>query len=193
MSARFVASATTAAQLPVLSLPEVAVVGRSNVGKSSLIGKILGAPRIVRTSRTPGRTQTLNLFELADRFALVDLPGYGFAKLSRKLRQELREMMFAYIAQRGPLCGVVLVLDARRDRVSADDREMASWVLKQQRLLLLAVTKIDLVPKNRRLTALTAIEKDLGVPSGTAVSCSAKTGEGKDLLVAKLREVAGDY
>src|SRR5687767_11451889 len=97
MSAHFVASAPRVEVLPSTGMPEIAFIGRSNVGKSSLIGLLLGRAKLVRTSRTPGRTQTLNLFSFEERIAVVDLPGYGYAKLSKAQRAQMEEMVQGYL------------------------------------------------------------------------------------------------
>ncbi len=188
---RFVASAVRQEQLPPLALPEVAVAGRSNVGKSSLLGMVLGHPQLVRTSRTPGRTQALNLFVFEDRLALVDLPGYGFAKVGKGKRSEMGTMIADYLRERSALAGVVLLVDARRTPVSPLDVQMAQLILDAGRPLLLVATKTDLVPKNRLLGELRRIETEIGAPSGTAIAVSAATGRGRAELVSSLFELVG--
>jgi GTP-binding protein len=189
MSARFVASATKPEGLPDLGLVEIAFAGRSNVGKSSLLGAVLGDPKLVRTSRTPGRTQALNLFALDDVLAFVDLPGYGYAKLAKERRHELERMLRAYFEARRRHGGIVLLVDARRDEVSELDRAFTEWVVKAELQLLVAVTKIDLVPKNRKAHVLRLIEEGLGIPKGSALGCSSKTGEGVRELVNSVFEL----
>jgi GTP-binding protein len=191
MAPRFIASSPNFSKLPVLDLPEIAFAGRSNVGKSSLIGRLIGQASLVRTSRTPGRTQMLNLFQVDNRWAFVDLPGYGYAKLSKTQRKELQIMIADYLARRDTLRAVVLVLDARRTKVSDDDLTAVDWVAHHNRLLVPAITKSDLVPKNKRLNNVRQIEKQLQVQPGTAVVCSAKSGEGKRALYSRLIEVCG--
>ncbi|MBT6177496.1 MAG: YihA family ribosome biogenesis GTP-binding protein [Deltaproteobacteria bacterium] len=191
MAPRFIASSPNFSKLPVLDLPEIAFAGRSNVGKSSLIGRLIGQASLVRTSRTPGRTQMLNLFQVDNRWAFVDLPGYGYAKLSKTQRKELQIMIADYLARRDTLRAVVLVLDARRTKVSDDDLTAVDWVAHHNRLLVPAITKSDLVPKNKRLNHVRQIEKQLQVQAGTAVVCSAKSGEGKRALYSRLIEVCG--
>ena len=191
MAPRFIASSPNFAKLPELDLPEIAFAGRSNVGKSSLIGRLIGQASLVRTSRTPGRTQMLNLFQVDNRWAFVDLPGYGYAKLSKTQRKELQIMIADYLARRETLRAVVLVLDARRTKVSDDDLTAVDWVAHHNRLLVPAITKSDLVPKNKRLNNVRQIEKQLQVQPGTAVVCSAKSGEGKRALYSRLIEVCG--
>jgi GTP-binding protein len=189
MSARFVASATTPDKLPDLGLVEIAFAGRSNVGKSSLLGAVLGDPKLVRTSRTPGRTQGLNLFVRSGDLALVDLPGYGFAKLAKEKRAELERMLRAYFDARASLAGVVLLVDARREEVSELDRAFADWVIERARRLLVTVTKIDLVPKNRRKHVMRLIEDGLGIPQGSSLACSAHEGIGVKELLSSLYQL----
>lgn len=185
---RFVQSAPTFTILKDLGLPEVAFIGRSNVGKSTLIGRVIGRPKLVRTSRTPGRTQLLNLFDYGGRLAVVDMPGYGYAKLSKKQRAEINEMVQGYLRGRQQLRGVIQVVDARRDPVSEYDRFVAAWVLEQGRALLVALTKIDLVPKNRRAQRARVIEKQLGAES--VILCSGKTGDGCGEIRKRIWEIA---
>jgi GTP-binding protein len=189
VKARFVASAPRVDILPRIGLPEIGFAGRSNVGKSSLIGGLLGQPKLVRTSRTPGRTQTLNLFVFEERMAVVDLPGYGYAKLSKAQRAEMEQMVQEYLRRRDELRGAVLVMDARRDPVSPYDAFVASWLLEIGRPVLIAITKSDLVPKNRRVGRARTIEKQLKLPAGCAVVCSSHTGEGRDELLKRLDEI----
>jgi GTP-binding protein len=189
--ARFIASSTTPDTLPAAGQPEVAFIGRSNVGKSSLIGLILEHPKLVRTSRTPGRTQTLNLFLFEERIAIVDLPGYGYAKLSKSQRAEMEQMVKSYVQSRKPLAGIVLVVDSRRDPVSPYDAWMAEWLVQLGRPVLVALTKADLVPKNRRLSRAREVERQLGLPPNCSVLCSAKTREGRDEVVRRLSEITG--
>ena len=189
MGARFVMSAPSYSGLDALNLPEVAFTGRSNVGKSSLAGTLMGRANLVRTSRTPGRTQLLNLFVWDEALAVMDLPGYGYAKLSKTQRAGMSRMVQAYLAGRDTLRGVVLVLDARRDDVTDLDRQMIAWILRHKVPLLVAMTKADLVPKNRRLHQMLLLEKALGIGSGHSVMCSAKSKEGLKELTRRLFEL----
>ena len=188
--ASFVLSAPDVAGLPDHPHVEVAFAGRSNVGKSSLLGRLLQAPSLVRTSRTPGRTQLLNLFMRGDAMALVDLPGYGFAKLSHTQRDNLAQMMRRYVARRALLRGLVVVLDARRTGGSALDQQMVAWALDHGRQVLLAITKSDLVPKTKQLHHARLLEKAMDVPPGCAVLCSSRSGAGTTELQRRLGELA---
>ncbi len=191
-SARFVASATSPGGLPAHGLVEVAFAGRSNVGKSSLLGAVLGKAKLVRTSRTPGHTQSLNLFVLGSDLALVDLPGYGFASVGKQRRAELERMLREYLRERPALAGVVLLVDARREEVSELDRAFAGWVVAGGTRLLPVITKSDLVPRTRRDHVARVIEQGLGVPRGSALLCSARTGEGVKELVSALFQLRGE-
>ncbi len=175
--------------MPQLGLPEVGFIGRSNVGKSSLLNLVLGRSKLVRTSRTPGRTQALNLFVFEDALALVDLPGYGYAKLPKHQRDSLARLIHAYVRGREGLSGIVLLVDGRREDVSPLDREMATFVQEAGRPLLVAITKCDLVPKNRLFGVVRRIELGLGVPQGAAIATSAEAGVGKDEIVKSLFEL----
>jgi GTP-binding protein len=186
---RFLLSAPRVAELPELELPEIALAGRSNVGKSSLLGMILKQPKLVRTSRTPGRTRALNLFLFEERLALMDLPGYGYADLPKAERARLQAMLRDYVNGRKALCGLVLLLDIRREKVTDDDRFFAAAALEANRQVLLAVTKVDLVGKNKRQAVIRTIECDIGAPEGSAVLCSAKSGEGRDELLHRFEEL----
>lgn len=187
---RYWTSGTKLDQLPPHGAVEVAFCGRSNVGKSSLLGMLLGSPRIVRTSRTPGRTQLVNLFNYGEDLVLADLPGYGYAKLSLQQRAQMHAMIGSYVRGREELRGVLLLLDARREEVAEQDRQMAAMAMEAGREVLLVATKSDLLGKNVRLNTLRRLEKSFGVPPGYTLACSSKTGEGKTELHARLRELA---
>ena len=191
MPTRFVASGSNAQNLKVIEGPEFAFVGRSNVGKSSLVGKLIGAPKLLRTSRTPGRTQMLNLFESKNDFRIVDLPGYGYAKLSKKHRASLQKMIADFIVDRTSLSAVVQLVDIRRTKVNEDDLRLAQQVLDNEIPLIVVITKIDLVPKTKRFHHVNQIEKALGIPSRSAILCSAKTGDGRKELYGRLQEFKG--
>lgn len=186
----FVASASNHRQLPEHGLPEFAFIGRSNVGKSSALNAILKRPGLVRVSRTPGRTQLLNLFRFEGKLALMDLPGYGFAKLSKKQRDELSVMIRDYLCERDGLLGVVVLLDARRDGPTDDDLSVIRWIQENERPVLPVLTKIDLIPKNRRIHRLRLFEKALGLEPGAVLAFSAETREGRPELLRSLLELA---
>lgn len=193
MTARFVMSATEWDGLDDLGLPEVAFAGRSNVGKSSLLGAVMGHAKLVRVSRTPGRTQTLNLFVYDDSLAMLDLPGYGFAKVSKGQKVALDRMVQTYLERREALRGVVVLVDMRRDPVSPYDAHLVQWLLQAGRNTLIVGTKADAIGKNQRRERLRSIDVQLGVPLGTTMAVSARSGDGIEALrrqVWQLKESA---
>ena len=156
--AKFVISAAKPTDFPPPTLPEIAVVGRSNVGKSSLINPMVGQDGLARTSRTPGRTRLINWFEVASNppFHLVDLPGYGYAKVHAEMREGWRPLIETYLDKRETLAGVLLLIDIRRN---AEDEELDFVPCLQERetRIIVALTKSDKLPKNKRnLEALRA-------------------------------------
>ena len=162
--ARFITSAAKPADFPPPTLPELAVVGRSNVGKSSLINALVGQDGLARTSRTPGRTRLINWFEIGSQppFFLVDLPGFGYADVSQAVRETWRPMIQTYLEQRETLAGVLLLVDIRRN---AEDEELdfVPWLALQGTPLVVALTKADKLPKNKRALEAARAKKLLGV------------------------------
>jgi len=144
---------------------------------------------LARTSSFPGRTQELNLFLINKSFYLVDLPGYGYAQMSKADRASMQRMITEYLAERPRLYGVMQLFDARRDEPTEDDLHVADWVMQHHRQLLVVLTKTDLVPKNQLKARARAFEKALGVPQDAALLFSSKTNAGRDELVARLREL----
>lgn len=184
-SAEFVTSAVAPEGYPAGDHPEVAFAGRSNVGKSSLINCLLGRKKLVRTSRTPGRTQTLNFFRINDRFLFVDLPGYGYAKVPQKIREQWGPMIEKYLTGRKQLTGVVQIMDLRHPP-TPDDLLLWNW-LKEIGIPALAVlTKADKVPRGKRAKHLRGAVQRLGIPSREPVIFSAVTREGWQELWERL-------
>ncbi len=182
LSAEFVLSAKEPAHYPPALLPEIAFAGRSNVGKSSLINTLVKRKGLARTSNTPGRTQEINFFTINDRFAFIDLPGYGYAKVPEKIRSHWGPMIDAYLGQRPTLRLVVLILDIRRDP-SEEDRQLIGWLLYYRLPFLVVLTKMDKVSRGQRAERQRRIGGDLELPTSVPLLLfSAKTGEGKDLL-----------
>jgi GTP-binding protein len=142
--ATFLASSGSVADMPPPGPPEIAFAGRSNVGKSSAINALLGRRRLAFTSKTPGRTQTINFFALDDAARLVDLPGYGYARVSKPLRDQWRTLVGGYLATRTTLAGVIAVMDARHPLTPLDAQLLA--FLRGQRLIVL-LSKADKLPR----------------------------------------------
>ena len=171
-SAKFICSAVTPGQYPPVDLPEVAFAGRSNVGKSSLINKILNRKKLVRTSKTPGRTQLLNFFEINELWRFVDFPGYGYAKVPVEIKKRWRPMVESYLTSRVNLRGMVWLLDIRRE-VSKEDLQLWDWLQVKQVPVIIVVTKADKLSKNKRNKQAASIAKSLGRKAQELIQFSA--------------------
>jgi GTP-binding protein len=158
--------------------PQIAVAGRSNVGKSSLLNLLLGRKNLARTSSTPGRTQTINYYSVEERFLLVDLPGYGYAKAPLDVVQRWHRTIQTYVQEAPRLRAVVLLLDVRRDP-SPEDREFAELVRRAGRRLIGAVTKCDKIGRGKRAGRLAAVGSSIGLAPAELVITSAQSGEGR--------------
>ena len=163
------------ARFPRSPWAEVAVSGRSNVGKSSLLNTLLGRKNIARISKDPGKTRSVNFFAVNDRFYLVDLPGYGYAKVSAELRGKWLDVIEGYVRAREALAGVVQLVDARHPP-SKDDEAMIGLLLGAGRPVCVALTKADKIPRSERTRALRDVERIAG--GSPVVFFSARTGEG---------------
>jgi GTP-binding protein len=187
--ARFVTSAAKPDQFPPPNLPEVAVVGRSNVGKSSLINALTGNAGLARTSRTPGRTRLINWFEINGAFHLVDLPGYGYAEVSRDMRESWRPLIEGYLSGRKSLAGVLLLVDVRRGP-GEEELVFVPWLEQRKVPVVVALTKADKLPKNKRNLEVLAAKKTLGLKRDP-FAVSAQDGDGLEPLwraVVKMTE-----
>jgi GTP-binding protein len=176
-SATFVSSAPSLAACPASALPEIAFAGRSNVGKSSLVNTLLNRKGLVRTSSTPGRTQLLNFFAVNDLLHFVDLPGYGFARAPRVVRERWQPMIRNYLAGRANLKAVVWLLDVRRDP-SDEDLRFLDWLEEAERPTIPVVTKVDKLSRNELARRLTAISRSTGLERELFTTFSAMTREG---------------
>ncbi len=188
-SAEFVTSAVKPAQYPAPGKPEFAFAGRSNVGKSSLMNTLLGRKTLVKTSSTPGRTQTINFFLVNNHFYFVDLPGYGYAKVPKALRESWGPMVERYLKTRQAkeesgmgagqgLCAVVVILDIRR-LPNQGDHDLLSWLAHYKIAPLLVLTKADKLKKNMQHKQQIAIARELSADPSSLMLFSATTGLGK--------------
>jgi GTP-binding protein len=178
-SAEFVKSAVWPPQYPPATMPEIAFVGRSNVGKSSLINTLVGRRNLAKTSNTPGRTQLINFFTINETLSFVDLPGYGFAKVSQSVKKDWGEMIESYLRERQSLVMVILILDIRRDP-SEDDLSLRDWLENYRIPYLYILTKVDKLSNNQAIARSRAIERELRVSTGKRpILFSAKTEKGK--------------
>lgn len=163
---------------PRLQQPEVAFSGRSNVGKSSLINRITRQKKLARTSNTPGRTQSLNYYNIDDKFYLVDLPGYGFANVPQKVKDDWAELIDTYLQYRENLVGIVQIIDARH-KPTKDDKMMVEWLKASGLSFLVVATKVDKISNNKKAKQKKLIYKELDLnQDDNFIFFSAQTGEG---------------
>ena len=189
--AHFVISAAKPSEFPAPTLPEIAVVGRSNVGKSSLINALVGQDGLARTSRTPGRTRLVNWFEVKAHltFFLVDLPGFGYAQVDQKTRESWRPLIESYLTERATLAGVLLLIDVRR---GPEDEELdfVPWLAERNVPIVVALTKSDKLPKNKRMLEVVRAKQVLGLRK-EPFPVSTHALEGIDPLWRAIVNVAG--
>ena len=189
---RFLASATDAAHFPAPSLPEIAFLGRSNVGKSSVINSLVG-DKVARTSSTPGRTRAINFFEIRwpgkprPELIFADLPGYGYAKISREISQEWPKFIEPYLNER-PTLGLCVVLIDANVPPQHSDRQLLDFLSASDRNFLLVATKSDRLSNNQLHTALRTLTQEY--PAARPLPFSAKTGAGRDELWKQIRQAA---
>lgn len=166
---------------PETALPEVAFAGRSNVGKSSLINRLLRRSKAARVSNTPGRTREINFFRVNDQFILVDLPGYGYAKVSKSKKSEWKPMIEGYLRGRGMLRGIVQLLDIRHDPTD-DDIQMLDFLSEVGVPTMIVMTKTDKLSKAQAAERIATIIASLGLDDDQVIPFSAVTGAGRDDL-----------
>jgi GTP-binding protein len=179
-SAEIIISAVKPEQYPENDLPEFALAGRSNVGKSSFINKMINRKNLARTSSKPGKTQTLNFFLINESLYFVDVPGYGFAKVSKKEREAWGKMIETYLTTRKQLRAVVLIVDLRHAPTS-DDVMMYEFLKHYEIPTVIIATKADKIPKGKWQKHVKVVRETLNVVEGDPVIVfSSETGQGKD-------------
>ncbi len=181
----FLDSVFSLKQLPAPLYPEIAFAGRSNVGKSSLINKLVNRKNLVKTSSKPGKTQSLNFFEVDNGLYLVDLPGYGFARVSRNVQASWEQLISSYLEGREPLACVVVIIDLRHE-LKAYDRELLDWLRYNDINALAIYTKADKLSKNKQMQHAAALDAALTIRPEERVIFSSKSGLGCEELRNRL-------
>ena len=170
---------------PEATLPEVAFAGRSNVGKSSLLNRLIHRKKFARVSNTPGRTREVNFFRVNDQFMLVDLPGYGYARVAKEKRAAWRPLIEGYIRKSSALRGIVQLLDLRREP-TADDVEMLDFLADLGIPTVVVLTKVDKLSRREASERVPAVARSLGLDPEQVIPFSAVTNEGRHELAAAI-------
>jgi GTP-binding protein len=190
--ARFMAAATEVAHFPAPTLPEIAFLGRSNVGKSSVINSLVGT-KLARTSSTPGRTRSINFFEIRwagkprPEMIFADLPGYGYAKISRSISEEWPRFIEPYLQQRPTLALCIVLVDANVPP-QENDRKLLDFLNASGREFLVVATKVDRLSNNQRNNTMRTLAEEY--PAASLQPFSAKTGVGREDLWKRIRQAA---
>lgn len=179
-TAEIIISAVGPKQYPQDALPEIALAGRSNVGKSSFINKMLNRKSLARTSSKPGKTQTLNFFKINNEFYFVDVPGYGFARVSKTEKEKWGKMIEEYFIDRQPLRAVVQLVDLRHPP-TRDDKDMYDFLKYHGIPTVIVATKADKISKGQWQKHMKVVKETLGIhPGDSVILFSSETGQGKD-------------
>ena len=189
-SSEFITSAVKPSQYPPADLPEIAFAGRSNVGKSSLINKLVNRRRLVKTSGTPGRTQLINFFLINQRFRFVDLPGYGYAKVPAGVRRQWGAMIETYLTRRPCLRGLILIVDIRRTPGRQED-DLLRWLDHHGIACRVVATKADKLSRNKQIRPLRAVAARLGIANEALTLFSAKSGLGLAAVWGQIEDMLG--
>jgi GTP-binding protein len=182
-SADFVKSAFDRSHWTTDGLPEIAFLGRSNVGKSSLLNSLLNRKALARTSNTPGRTQSINFFLINEKFYFTDLPGYGYAKVSKSMRSDWGKMAEDYLADRHELRLSIQLIDSRHNPTELD-KQLHDWLTFNQKHHVVVATKADKLSNNQLHKQLKTLEKEFA--GSKILTYSAQTGKGRDGLWAEI-------
>jgi GTP-binding protein len=191
LAASFVTSVYDHTKAPRDRRPAVAIAGRSNVGKSTLINSITEGKKIAKVSGTPGKTQALNFFLVDDRFYLVDLPGYGYAKVPADVKRSWASLVETYLTENQQLRGLVFLIDCRRD-FQEDDRTLLQWVVSRELPFLIVMTKTDKLSRSQLSPAIGNISELIfgDRQAGNLIPFSAKTNLGRNEVIQWIRQVA---
>lgn len=189
LSCEFIGSFPSTDLLPKDRRPHVAVAGRSNVGKSSLLNRLVGNRKMAKVSATPGKTRALNFFRVNDRFYLVDLPGYGYAKVPKPIRESWGRLIEEYLTHDDRLLGLILLLDSRRD-VTDNDLDLIEWLAARRLPIMIVLTKTDKLKRDQVNRKVRAVETQLDLP---VIAFSTVTGTGKRELVASVLDLVDSH
>ncbi len=184
----FIKSAVKSGQYPEYDFPEVAFAGRSNVGKSSLINTLIQRKDMVKTSSKPGCTQLINFFLVNEDLSFVDLPGYGYAKVSKKIRAQWQPMVEQYLSARENLIGLILLIDIRRDP-GKEEYEMMEWLEDHDIPYLVVLTKSDKLSRNKQQNRLAAICSKIHREKNGVILFSSKTKKGRDMVLSEIENL----
>lgn len=161
MQAKFLISAEKLSQCPEYTLPEFPLLGRSNVGKSSFINGLANHKKLAKTSNTPGKTRLINFFDFSNKFMLADLPGYGYAKVSKEAQNRWQKYLEEYLLERKQITSLIQLVDGRHD-IQKNDYQMREWVMAYDLPIFTIITKMDYVPKSKTLNVIKNVEKQFG-------------------------------
>ncbi len=187
--AEMIITAGFSSQFPEHEMPEIAFAGKSNVGKSSLLNTMLNRRALARTSSQPGKTQTINFYSVQDTFMFVDLPGYGYAKVSKTDRERWGKLIEGYLEKRPQLKKIVLLIDIRHE-VGNNDKMMYDWIKHYHDEVIVVATKMDKIKRSQVQKHLSMIRKGLNLmPEDTLIGFSAETKQGKDELWKCIEEI----
>lgn len=182
---QFILSVHSLKQLPESDLPEIAFAGRSNVGKSSLMNALIQRKALVKVSGRPGKTQGLNYFQVGEQCMLVDLPGYGFAKVSKTMQDSWQALITSYLESRSVLKCVVVIIDIRHEAKSLDG-QLLGWLRQNNIAVVPVYTKADKLSGNQRNQNAAILDAGHGIKEDERILFSAKTGLGRDELIQTL-------
>ncbi len=188
-TARFVAGAADVRRIPPAKTPEIAFAGRSNVGKSSLLNRLVGSSKLARVSKTPGRTQQINFFEVDGKLGFVDLPGYGFARVPLSVKERWKVLVETYLTGRAALRLVIVLVDLRR-MLQDDDVQLLEYLAAHGLCALVVGTKADKLPRGQRLQRARELQLLAARFGAEAMTCSSVTGEGITDLWRRIVTVA---
>jgi len=186
LQAKFVISAEKLSQCPAFNLPEFPMLGRSNVGKSSFINGLANHKKLAKTSNTPGKTRLINFFDFSGKFMIADLPGYGYAKVSKEAQNKWQKYLEEYLLKREEICYLIQLIDGRHD-IQKNDYQMREWVKAYDLPIITVVTKMDYVPKNKIQNVLQKVEKEFG---GIVLPFSATDNRYNEKVLDTLLEIS---